>query len=423
LTWSRKSNFITRDMLLQKRAIFGAPAAVFLAVLMILYWRFPDRFAYGYLWAEDAPVFMKAAYEDGAGSLLRPYQGYLHLLPRLIAFAVATIFHPEHIPFVLPIACAFFSGLAGSLIFCTALQFPGIEARSRKAFAASVALAPFLVPHGGEVFLTVTNLQWILALPLMWLLWDLFVDHNATEVSHVQVAVRGALILLLTLTGPFGLIFFPVTLLAVGLTGRRPRPRATWVILALYALAAALQAVFLFSFHSAKSPAHHFKWLVEFFRYFLLTPFLPPPVYVALSRHWALMGIPLAVAIAAVTLLASRLSRRYSTALFALGLVLWVMSVLRVNSPEVHFYWIGAGERYLYIPFVMLSWGLLIAGASATRGSVRTVAWLMCGAILLTSATRFEGDHDQRWSLKRAADGMYEITVPPGWTVSFKARP
>jgi hypothetical protein len=34
-------------MLLRKRAIFGAPAVVFLAVLMILYWRFPDRFAYG----------------------------------------------------------------------------------------------------------------------------------------------------------------------------------------------------------------------------------------------------------------------------------------------------------------------------------------------------------------------------------------
>jgi hypothetical protein len=414
-----------RDLRTDKRknAIFGGPAIVFLAVLMILYWRFPDRFAYGYLWAEDARIFMTAAYEDGARSLVLPYQGYLHLLPRMIMFAAATILHPERIPFVLPVVCALFSGLAGSVIYCVALQLPGIAVRSKKTFATSVALAPFLVPHGGEVFLTVTNLQWILALPLMLLLWSLFIEHDTAEGINVRVAARGGAIFLFTLNGPFGVIFFPGALLALGLTRRVARSRATWVILAVYGLAVAVQAVLLLSFHSEKPPAHHFKWLVEFFRYFLLTPFLPPPAYVALSTQWALLGIPLAAAIAAVTILASRVSRRYSTALFALGLATWVMSVLRVNNPSTHFYWIGGGERYLYIPFVMLSWGLLIAGATAARGAVRTLACLMCSAILLTSAAQFEADHDQRWSLRRSAEGAYEFTVPPGWTVSFTTHP
>ena len=51
-------------------------------------------------WAEDATIFFKTAFEQPTlASLLAPYAGYLHLVPRCVALICGRLFEPETIPF------------------------------------------------------------------------------------------------------------------------------------------------------------------------------------------------------------------------------------------------------------------------------------------------------------------------------------
>jgi hypothetical protein len=48
---------------------------VFLLSIVVLWYRAPDRFTHGFIWAEDAAVFMLDANSSGIHSLFHPYAG------------------------------------------------------------------------------------------------------------------------------------------------------------------------------------------------------------------------------------------------------------------------------------------------------------------------------------------------------------
>jgi hypothetical protein len=67
---------------------------VFLVSSVLIIARMPNRVFEGYLWAEDGPIFLKAAFENGASSIFTPYAGYLSLTTRLIAYLQSTLQTP-----------------------------------------------------------------------------------------------------------------------------------------------------------------------------------------------------------------------------------------------------------------------------------------------------------------------------------------
>jgi hypothetical protein len=128
-------------------------ALVFLLAVLVLWSRAPDRVAHGFLWAEDGREFIAYAHRLGKHSLLMDYAGYLHVLPRLLAYAQFMLTPIWAAPYVMVAACLVIT--AGTCAYIAATLRPPL-------LAIAMGIAPVLMPQTGEVFLSIANLQWII---------------------------------------------------------------------------------------------------------------------------------------------------------------------------------------------------------------------------------------------------------------------
>lgn len=180
---------------------FGIACLFLLAVFAI---RLPSRLSRGFLWGEDTEIFMRAAYETGVNSLLAPYADYLHTLPRLLAYALAHTTAITSTPYTYVYACLLLYAASASYLYRVALRFfDGCR------FAAAIAAAPFLVAQSGEVYLSVTNLQWIAAVVLLAMVWDTFTPCTPRRAWSLRLAILAVLIM----TEPFAVFFSAVFVL------------------------------------------------------------------------------------------------------------------------------------------------------------------------------------------------------------------
>jgi len=62
-----------------------------LVAALVVFLRFPDALVHPQLFAEGGYVFFAGAYTDGLSSVLKPYAGYLHFVPRLVALGAMEI--------------------------------------------------------------------------------------------------------------------------------------------------------------------------------------------------------------------------------------------------------------------------------------------------------------------------------------------
>ncbi len=166
------------------------------------------------VWAEDGAVFLSQQYlpHPRGGLFLHPYNGYMHLVPRLLARLTVTA----------PIADAAFVLAAGAALVVAAvalLVFHGARAHVPSVPARLLlALAVVALPMGNfEVLTNVANLQWYLLFAMFWvLLWR--------PRGWAGTAVSAATALLATMTSPLTLLLLPlVALRAWRLPGLRER--------------------------------------------------------------------------------------------------------------------------------------------------------------------------------------------------------
>ena len=186
-------------------------------------------------------MFFLDAYEMGPSALVTPYNGYFHLVPRLTA-RLALAFDPRWMPAIYQ-AVAFGIWLAVIL----ALFSPRIRLPAKPA----LALAFVLVPHTGEVFISLTNLQWPLAVGLVLLI---LADDPATPGQWGADLVA---LLICGLTGPFSIFLWPLFLVRAFLR----RTRASVLLALVDAVVAGLQVAtiyryrFLFAVKAPPNPA------------------------------------------------------------------------------------------------------------------------------------------------------------------------
>lgn len=70
------------------------------------------------IWAEDGPIFLKQQLENGTlASLLQPYAGYQHFLPRLFTAGLVQTIPLEHFDRGVFIVCVLFAGFVGAATF------------------------------------------------------------------------------------------------------------------------------------------------------------------------------------------------------------------------------------------------------------------------------------------------------------------
>jgi hypothetical protein len=161
--------------------------------LLVLYFRRKDAFLNPQFWGEDF-FFLLDAEKMGMSAFTVPAGGYLHLLPRIIAWC-ATYLDPVLQP------GAF---LLYSLIVTFGVVLLCLSERHPLPCKPWLAVAVLVVPHSGEVFLTPTNLQWIAALGLV------LTAIAKDPVKPLDWVIDVAVLVLAGLSGPFVIFALPL---------------------------------------------------------------------------------------------------------------------------------------------------------------------------------------------------------------------
>lgn len=143
-------------------------AAVFALAFLIGFFRLGSTSLRGVVWGEDGSVFLQGAHEHSLwGVLFKPYRGYAHVVPRLIAEPIS------HLPLAWQgLAICVAAAVVQALV--ALLAYHVVRARLTGRFAAAMAaLAVAAVPVGWEVVDNVANSQWfLLAAVVLAPLWS-----------------------------------------------------------------------------------------------------------------------------------------------------------------------------------------------------------------------------------------------------------
>lgn len=384
-----------------------SPAATLLSVgaaLLLLFLRRPDALLHPQFWAEDA-MFLVDAMTYGFAPRL-PYSGYLHLLPRASA-SVAVLAPALQWPLILNLIAFVFTAAVFLRWTSRRIDVPG-----RLWLPPALAL----VPHTGEVFINVTNLQWITAFALLAVLVSR-PPQSAREFTSdaLWVVVAG-------LSGPFCLILLPV--LAMNLwTHRSGLARGLQL---LWLAVSGLQAWVLL--HAPGAGANHepvqaFNGLAVLARRWVgqvLVGRLPIPPALVLLASAALL-----------TWLAIHLRRHarldaIEPKLILAGLLLLAAAAYKARFDQWSYDDFENGDRYFFIPRVLLVWCVVLLVA---RGAVsRWVGGGLLAALLIFNLPylRVPAAIDHGWpDYARKIDAGQPVVVPilpEGTTAPFPGR-
>lgn len=366
-----------------------ASAAFFLA-LLIIWFRAPERLSLGYLWAEDANLFLLQAHQFGKQSIFLDYAGYLHFIPRLIAYAQFMLTPISVAPYVFALTCALL--IASACAYISA-------AVPLVAVALLIGISPVISPQDGEVLLSIANLQWMLCPALLVLLWECLLRPPVRWIAPRVVAT-----VTLTLTGPFGVLLAPAVVV-VAVWRRKTLGRAQLVWLALYGVAVIAQAWVMHA-HPATmyAPPAPVDWLHRAPKE-LFSDLLPGTVPV-----WT--GVVLAVWLAVV--IAGSEAALLSGFICVVGIVIWALAAHRVSGNSQVLIWYQGASRYLYVAMLMFLWASILSAATARNRTIAGAASLFAVMILLASAGHFEAQKWPKWTLQDTPT-TWEITMPPNW--------
>ncbi|GAA4463978.1 hypothetical protein GCM10023093_13450 [Nemorincola caseinilytica] len=178
---------------------------VILLIFLGLFFRRHDGFLHAQIYAEDGPIFLAQYMEKGWASLITPYAGYLHTIPRLIALLWGTLgVDLEVLPTFYNLSYFGLCVLIGLELLKSARQ---LEMKHKILFAS---IFPF-VPVGPEMFMNITNSIWVTSL---YLVNFLFVGYKYYEAEN-RKWLKLICIMLVSLTGPFSLLLSPVAALII----------------------------------------------------------------------------------------------------------------------------------------------------------------------------------------------------------------
>lgn len=179
--------------------------SVFVIVLVVLMFRRFDGFVNPQLWAEDGTVFLQQYIDMGAKSIITPYAGYLHFLPRLIVYFYGLLsVNLLYIPLLYAVTC---------VVILLLLAFKFLNSATNLSLQNKIVFATIFlyVPVGTEIFMNITNLIWFSAL---YLVDFLLMGYKQYETSRYKVPII-FMVFIAALTGPFSLLLSPIIVLII----------------------------------------------------------------------------------------------------------------------------------------------------------------------------------------------------------------
>jgi hypothetical protein len=176
------------------------------------------------VWAEDGPVFMQQAMSGGGpGAIFAPYEGYLHVLPRLAAEGIVHFVPVENFAAALAfVSCIVVAVVAYLTFHCAAALTSNLWVRlAWAAIPVLLSVGPY------EILGNTANLHWY----LLWLVpWLLLKPAQSRPEAVILFLAAG----LSALTEVISVVFLPLVLLHV-------RDKAFWPARAGLLIGAGLQ--------------------------------------------------------------------------------------------------------------------------------------------------------------------------------------
>ena len=329
------------------------PVAV-IAVLVgasALAWERLPPLARDTLWAEDGRTFLGQAARPGAlSTLVTPYAGYLHTVPRLEALVIAHLVPVAGWALTMTAINCLVAGAVAAIVFvASASVLPWMPARL--LLASLTVLTPLA---SREVLGNAANIHSILFWGAFWMLL-------ARPRSRTAAAVLAAAMLLSALTEIQTLFLLPLVLL-------RLRDRAAWPLKGALLVGAALQLAATLAAPRPSTSASPdsplsiaFGWIVNA----VLTSWAPRSEISGLVATFgpavaAVLAIPLA-SLAVVLARGRRAERVTALLLLAGSIVVWVAGVVLDPRPYYEYaspavmssdrVWLA---RYGVVPAMML---------------------------------------------------------------------
>lgn len=195
-------------------------AALYCGVFLLLFARRPDALLNAQFWAEDGVIFFHSALLDGVHSLLVPYSGYVHVIPRLVAFAALALPFAFQ-PLAYDVAALAIAAGVLTLFVSRAYRYLVHSDLAR----AAIVIAAASVPFGGEVIGDITNIQWFLTLGAL-----LLILYRPARGSAAGGIARGIAAALCAFSAPLTILWLPLALRVIAVPRDRERTTALIVI-------------------------------------------------------------------------------------------------------------------------------------------------------------------------------------------------
>jgi hypothetical protein len=355
----------------QKRIHPGFQFSFLLSIiLLILFLRRPLQFIHPDVWVEDGTVFIPDSLTYGIAGILRPINGYLIVIPRLITWLSLQISLEWY-----PQISTFFGVLLNIATFFSVILLPTILIN--RVFCA---LAIFLIPIYPEVYILPSYSFWMCSVILIaLLLW-----HPEAQ-SRNQTILRSLLLIFCGLSTPFIVFLSPLFLLRAWII--RKRHEFSLLIIATGVAFTHL----LTALTTLKQPSQlslqdfnldFFKTIaIKFFGYYLASP-----IEDRFAFDLSLLLIIYLIGLVICLFLGSRSGKAHipTTQVNQLLLLLYFVLIAAIFSSLVRLplfmpHPLFAGPRYFFLSFTVISW-ILLNPPIVTNSLYR---WLKGAGVLL----------------------------------------
>jgi hypothetical protein len=196
---------IMEDIRLTVTAIRAAIAVlVIVATAFLSFLRLPSS-VWDTVWAEDGPVFLRQAMSgSGPSSIFAPYEGYLHVLPRLFGAVIVRFIPVEDFAIGLAFASCLVVAVVAFLTFhCASALSSNVWVRlAWAAIPVLLSVGPY------EILGNTANIHWY----LLWLMPWLLLKPARSRPEGVMLFLAA---LLSALTEVISVVFLPLVLLRI----------------------------------------------------------------------------------------------------------------------------------------------------------------------------------------------------------------
>jgi len=174
-----------------------------IAGCLIILSRRPGALFSPQLWSEDGFVFFHEALKYGWQSVVLPYAGYIHLVPRTVtnlALQLSETFGQGIIlvPLIMSLSAVALNSICAVAVCSSKFNWLG-----SLSFRILISLFVLLFPNAYELFGNVTNIHWWLGILAFFLLWNMF------QTRKIPGRVETIILSIVVLSSPNGLLVLP----------------------------------------------------------------------------------------------------------------------------------------------------------------------------------------------------------------------